>query len=97
MLQDYDLSIIVFHFPYLVDIEIEEIGRVLKLDSLKNDNIWKNNDIVIFKTWLLWYRSVRTQQYVLLQLLKCASFLLFNNFEITYFDINEKLIMDNNK
>ncbi|KAJ9685483.1 hypothetical protein PVL29_017501 [Vitis rotundifolia] len=64
--QDYNLSIMVFHFPYLVDIEIEEIGRVLKLDSLKNGNIWKNNDIVIFKTWFSWYRSGRTQPYVLL-------------------------------
>ena len=87
----------VFHSPYLVDIEIEEIGRVLKLDSLKNGSIWKTNDIVIFNTWLWWYRSGRAQPYVLMYLLKCISFLLFNSFEIIHFDIYEKLIMDNNK
>eukprot|EP00261_Vitis_vinifera_P015231 XP_003634905.1 PREDICTED: protein trichome birefringence-like 38 [Vitis vinifera] len=65
--QDYDLSIMVFHSPYLVDIEIEEIGRVLKLDSLKNGSIWKTNDIVIFNTWLWWYRSGRAQPWDYIQ------------------------------
>ncbi|KAJ7982293.1 Trichome birefringence-like family [Quillaja saponaria] len=56
LFQDYGVSVKVFHSVYLVDIEEEQIGRVLKLDSLKNGKIWKDNDIVIFNTWLWWYR-----------------------------------------
>ncbi|KAF5729301.1 hypothetical protein HS088_TW21G01464 [Tripterygium wilfordii] len=55
--QDYDLSISVFHSVYLVDIVPENVGRVLKLDSLSNGNIWKDMDVLIFNTWLWWYRS----------------------------------------
>ncbi|KAJ4822713.1 hypothetical protein Tsubulata_028981 [Turnera subulata] len=55
--QDYELSITVFTTHYLVDIEVEEIGRVLKLDSLKNGDTWKEADILVFNTWLWWYRS----------------------------------------
>ncbi|KAJ4979358.1 hypothetical protein NE237_010138 [Protea cynaroides] len=43
---------------YLVDIEEEDIGRVLKLDSIKSGEIWKNMDILVFNTWLWWYRRV---------------------------------------
>lgn len=47
---------------YLVDIEEEEdIGRVLKLDSIKNGDIWKEMDVLIFNTWLWWYRKGSTQ------------------------------------
>ena len=45
-----------FNAPYLVDIEVEKIGRVLKLGSLKNGNVWKDMDVLVFNTWLWWYR-----------------------------------------
>ncbi|PNX75594.1 hypothetical protein L195_g031533 [Trifolium pratense] len=54
---DYGVSIIVHHTTYLVDIEVEKIGRVLKLNSIKNGNIWKNMDVLVFNTWLWWNRS----------------------------------------
>ncbi|KAF7836135.1 protein trichome birefringence-like 38 [Senna tora] len=54
--QDYGVSVIVFHTLFLVDIEEEKIGRVLKLDSLKDGEIWKNMDVLVFNTWLWWYR-----------------------------------------
>ncbi|KAK2440138.1 protein trichome birefringence [Trifolium repens] len=54
---DYGVSIIVHHTTYLVDIEVEKIGRVLKLNSIKSGNIWKNMDVLVFNTWLWWYRS----------------------------------------
>ncbi|XP_027337989.1 protein trichome birefringence-like 38 [Abrus precatorius] len=54
--QDYGVSVIIFHSSYLVDIEEEKIGRVLKLDSLKSGSIWKEMDILVFNTWLWWYR-----------------------------------------
>ncbi|XP_038680451.1 protein trichome birefringence-like 41 [Tripterygium wilfordii] len=59
--QDYSLSISVFHSTYLVDIIPEKIGRVLKLDSLSNGLIWKDMDVLIFNTWLWWYRSGPSQ------------------------------------
>ncbi|XP_023914060.1 protein trichome birefringence-like 38 [Quercus suber] len=55
--EDYGVSILLFLTHYLVDIEEEQIGRVLKLDSLKNGNIWKDMDVLVFNTWLWWYRS----------------------------------------
>ncbi|KAJ8748797.1 hypothetical protein K2173_011353 [Erythroxylum novogranatense] len=55
--QDYEVSVMMFLSHYLVDIEEEEIGRVLKLDSLKNGVVWKDIDVLIFNTWLWWYRS----------------------------------------
>ncbi|XP_075474283.1 protein trichome birefringence-like 38 [Primulina tabacum] len=58
--QDYDVSITFFLTHYLVDIEDEPlIGRVLKLDSLKNGEVWKDIDVLIFNTWHWWYRRVK--------------------------------------
>ncbi|XP_052194362.1 protein trichome birefringence-like 41 [Diospyros lotus] len=54
--QDYDVSVMLYHSLYLVDIETDRIGRVLKLGSLKNGDVWKDMDILIFNTWLWWYR-----------------------------------------
>ncbi|KAI5600388.1 hypothetical protein POPTR_001G023900v4 [Populus trichocarpa] len=54
--QDYGVSVKLFNSHYLVDIEQEKIGRVLKLDSLKDGNTWKDMDVLVFNTWLWWYR-----------------------------------------
>ncbi|KAJ4978806.1 hypothetical protein NE237_009586 [Protea cynaroides] len=56
--QDYNVSLMVMTAYYLVDIEVEGIGRVLKLDSIKNGEIWKNMDILIFNSWLWWYNRI---------------------------------------
>ena len=45
-----------FSSHYLVDIEEESSGRILKLDSLKNGELWKEMDVLVFNTWLWWYR-----------------------------------------
>ncbi|XP_024988919.1 protein trichome birefringence-like 38 [Cynara cardunculus var. scolymus] len=55
--QDYGVSISVFLSHYLVDIVDEKIGRVMRLDSIADGDIWKENDVLIFNTWLWWYRS----------------------------------------
>uniref|UniRef100_A0A2C9UWZ9 Uncharacterized protein n=1 Tax=Manihot esculenta TaxID=3983 RepID=A0A2C9UWZ9_MANES len=52
----FEVSIMLFHSLLLVDVEQEDIGRVLKLDSLKNGNLWKDMDVLVFNTWLWWYR-----------------------------------------
>lgn len=54
--QDHGVSISVFETHYLVDIEQEQIGRVLKLESIKDGNKWKDMDVLVFNTWLWWYR-----------------------------------------
>ncbi|KAL9233806.1 hypothetical protein vseg_008755 [Gypsophila vaccaria] len=55
---DYDVSVMLHTSTYLVDIENDKTkGRILKLDSIKNGNIWKDIDILVFNTWLWWYRA----------------------------------------
>ncbi|KAE8714853.1 Protein trichome birefringence-like 39 [Hibiscus syriacus] len=61
--QDYDVSVLLFHSLYLVDVDEEKIGRVLNLNSMKNGNLWKNNDVLVFNTWLWWYRRGPKQQW----------------------------------
>ncbi|XP_073152145.1 protein trichome birefringence-like 43 [Henckelia pumila] len=59
--QDYDVSIIISNSHYLVDIVNEPIGRVLKLNSLKNGDVWKEIDVLVFNTWMWWYRRGNKQ------------------------------------
>ncbi|CAN4112678.1 unnamed protein product [Withania somnifera] len=56
--EDYGVEVILFHSNYLVDIEVvPNVGRVLKLNSIKNGDIWKQADVLIFNTWLWYLRS----------------------------------------
>jgi len=55
-LQDYDVEVILFHSEFLVDIEKEGIGRVVKMNSVKNGEIWKQINVLIFNSWLWWLR-----------------------------------------
>ncbi|XVE69519.1 hypothetical protein DITRI_Ditri09bG0158600 [Diplodiscus trichospermus] len=61
--QDYKVSVMLFHSLYLVDIDEEKIGRVLKLNSIRNGNLWKNIDVLVFNTWQWWYRRGPKQQW----------------------------------
>jgi hypothetical protein len=54
---------------FLVDIVNEDIGRVLKLDSIETGNLWKGNDILIFDSWHWWLHTGRKQPYVKISLL----------------------------
>ncbi|KAJ0037810.1 hypothetical protein Pint_22011 [Pistacia integerrima] len=56
-----------FHSEYLVDTEVEKIGRVLKLESIKNGNVWKNVDILVFNSWHWWIRNVAKQPWDYIQ------------------------------
>ena len=76
MVQDYGVSIILFESHYLVDIEVEAIGRVLKLDSMKNGNIWKDMDVLVFTNWLWWYRRGPKQPYEFYKIIHfCVNFI----------------------
>ncbi|KAK4803209.1 hypothetical protein SAY86_001412 [Trapa natans] len=65
--QDYRVSVIIFHSLYLVDIEQESIGRVMKLDSIKDGALWKTMDVLIFNTWLWWSVKGPSQQWDYIQ------------------------------
>ena len=66
--QEYGVSVMLCMSHYLVDIAEEKIGRVLKLDSLKDEDVWKEMDVLIFNTWLWWYRNDSRQGYELYEL-----------------------------
>ncbi|CAL0335167.1 unnamed protein product [Lupinus luteus] len=66
--QEYGVSVLIFHSPYLVDIVVEPIGRVLKLDSLTNGDLWKNMDVLVFNSWLWWYRAGPKQPWDYIQI-----------------------------
>ena len=54
-MQDYDVSVTLYPASLLVDINKEEIGRVLNLNSVDHGGkIWKNMDVLIFNSWLWW-------------------------------------------
>ncbi|KAK8334594.1 hypothetical protein V6Z12_A10G281800 [Gossypium hirsutum] len=42
----YKVSVMLFRSLYLVDVEEETIGRVLKLDSVRDGNLWKEIDTI---------------------------------------------------
>ncbi|GAB4846603.1 hypothetical protein Ancab_025609 [Ancistrocladus abbreviatus] len=52
---------------FLVDIEKEGIGRVLKLDSIKGGDAWKDNDLLIFDSWHWWFYKPPQQPWDLIQ------------------------------
>ncbi|XP_068303884.1 protein trichome birefringence-like 39 [Pyrus communis] len=59
--QDYGVQILLYRTPYLVDLVNENVGRVLKLDSITNGNAWRGMDMLIFDTWHWWTHTGRTQ------------------------------------
>ncbi|KAJ8749761.1 hypothetical protein K2173_012312 [Erythroxylum novogranatense] len=52
---DYDMSISYFRAPYLVDIDVIQGKRVLRLEEISgNANAWRNADVLSFNTGHWW-------------------------------------------
>ncbi|XP_014524395.1 protein trichome birefringence-like 39 [Vigna radiata var. radiata] len=59
--EDYGLEIYLYRTAYLVDLDREKVGRVLKLDSIKNGDSWVGMDVLIFNTWHWWTHTGSSQ------------------------------------
>lgn len=48
---------------FLVDVDNEEIGKVLKLDSISTGRLWLGMDLLIFNTFHWWVHTGSDRTY----------------------------------
>ncbi|KMT13243.1 hypothetical protein BVRB_4g085070 [Beta vulgaris subsp. vulgaris] len=65
---EYNLTINMEWHQFLVDIDKEKIGRVLKLDSIKGGDAWKDFDLLVFDSWHWWFYKSPQQPWDFIQL-----------------------------
>ncbi|MED6156307.1 hypothetical protein PIB30_013339 [Stylosanthes scabra] len=63
----FDVKVKFSRNALLVDTVSEDIGRVLKLDSIEVANTWQGNDILIFDSWHWWLHTGRKQPWDFIQ------------------------------
>ncbi|KAF5197030.1 trichome birefringence-like [Thalictrum thalictroides] len=52
--EEYGVQLYLYHTTYLVDMVKENVGTVLKLDSIETGKAWLGMDMLIFNTWHWW-------------------------------------------
>ncbi|XP_047939343.1 protein trichome birefringence-like 39 [Salvia hispanica] len=58
---DYGVKLLLYRTQYLVDMETQNVGRVLKLDSIRSGDAWLGMDVLIFNTWHWWTHTGSSQ------------------------------------
>ncbi|KAK6919169.1 Trichome birefringence-like, N-terminal domain [Dillenia turbinata] len=58
---EYGVKLMLYRTPYLVDMVRENVGVVLKLDSINTGNAWLGMDMLIFNTWHWWTHTGSSQ------------------------------------
>lgn len=65
--EDYGITISLYHTLYLVDMVKEDVGVVLKLNSIQNGNAWLGMDMLIFDSWHWWTHTGQDQPWNYIQ------------------------------
>uniref|UniRef100_A0A803N2V4 Trichome birefringence-like N-terminal domain-containing protein n=1 Tax=Chenopodium quinoa TaxID=63459 RepID=A0A803N2V4_CHEQI len=66
---EHNLTIDMQWHQYLVDIDVETIGRVLMLESIKSSShVWKDYDLLVFDSWHWWFHDSPNQPWDFIQL-----------------------------
>ncbi|KAG9142068.1 hypothetical protein Leryth_026869 [Lithospermum erythrorhizon] len=58
---DYGVSVMFLKNGFLVDLVFEEVGKVLKLDSISRSGLWNGNDVLIFNSYHWWMHTGKSQ------------------------------------
>ncbi|KAG4968840.1 hypothetical protein JHK82_034545 [Glycine max] len=65
--EDYGLQLFLYRTAYLVDLDRENVGRVLKIDSIKSGDAWRGMDVLVFNTWHWWTHTGSSQPWDYIQ------------------------------
>ncbi|WCJ23605.1 TRICHOME BIREFRINGENCE-LIKE 43 [Euphorbia peplus] len=63
----YNVSLMFSRNAFLVDIVKDKNGRVLKLNSISDGELWKGADTLIFNSWHWWVHTGRKQPWDMIQ------------------------------
>ncbi|KAK4342295.1 hypothetical protein RND71_038111 [Anisodus tanguticus] len=64
---DYGVRLLLYRTPYLVDMVKENVGTILKLDSIRSGNAWRGMDVLIFNSWHWWTHTKSSQPWDYMQ------------------------------
>lgn len=74
--QEYGVTLKLYRTQFLVDLDSEKVGRVLKLDSIKQGRLWRGMDVLVFNSWHWWTHTGHIQPYTFF----CFVFVFYEDF-----------------